>query len=244
MKKKALLIVGLALLMATAGVVYAHWSDTLVVDAQVRTGTFGIHWLEIFTDDDNGNVIGEELLAGGAALPTPLFGQGSVDPSSAAVVTSSGGLVTPASRYDKAIGNCASGIGLPVVQPGIMWVRADNVYPSYHCTIWSRFNNTGSVPAKVQSIVTNTYIGASTTPASIAAYGDWQTLAGTGCGLQVDPGEVITTVNTLHILQAAEQNQTYRVEQTITFVNWNEFDPAACFHTFNGFQAVLPMTTP
>jgi hypothetical protein len=240
MKKKALLIVGLALAIATAGLVYAHWTDTLQVNAQVTTGTYGVDWYNIFTDDDNGNVIGEELLPGGGALPTPLFGAGSVDPSSAAVVGPNGVLVTSATRYDKAIGNCNGGID----GNGAMYVNASGVYPSYHCTIWSSFNNTHSTPMKVQSIVTNTFIGSSTTPQSIAAYGDWQTLAGTGCGLQVDPNESVTTVNTFHILQGALPNTTYRVEQTINLVNWNEFEPAACTHTFNGVVMTLPMTTP
>jgi hypothetical protein len=98
----------------------------------------------------------------------------------------------------------------------------------------------GSVPVKVQSIVTNTFIGSSTTPADITPYGDWQTLVGTPCGLQIDPGGGhFQTVNTLHILNAAAQNATYRVEQEITFVNWNEWDSGACYHTFNGVQTTL-----
>jgi hypothetical protein len=233
MKRKGILTIAVALLVATAGLAYAHWTDTLEVDAQVTAGTININWFNIFTDDDNGDVIGEET-----GLAAPLFGAGSVDPSSAATVDADGGLVTPATRYDKAIGNCSSGID----GNGVMYVNASNVYPSYHCTIWSNFNNTGSVPVKVQSIETNTYVGAtSTTPADISTYGDWQTVVGTLCGLQIDPSEADTTVNTFHILQGAVQGETYRVEQTITFVNWNEWDDGACYHTFNGAQAPLPV---
>jgi hypothetical protein len=222
MRKKAILIVGLALLIAAAGVVYAHWTETLQVHATVNTGSINVNWIGIWTDDDNGNVIGEEFLPGGGALPAPLFGSGSVDPSSAATVNATGGLVSAATRYDKAIGNCASGIDAD----GHMWVSASNVYPSYHCTIWSQFNNTGSVPVKVQSVATLTYIN--NVLADISPYGDWDTLVGTGCGLQIDPNETFTTVNTFHILQPAAQNATYSVEQVITLVNWNEWDAANC----------------
>jgi predicted ribosomally synthesized peptide with SipW-like signal peptide len=232
MRKRALLIVGVAMLIAAAGVVYAHWTDTLQVKAQVSTGTYGVDWYNIFTDDDNGNVIGEET-----GLPAPKFGAGSVDPSSAATVNPDGSLVAAATRYDKAVGNCNSGI-----TDGVMYVNASNVYPSYHCTIWSSFNNPNSIPMKVQSIVTNTYVGAlSETPQDITAYGDWETLAGTLCGRQIDPGGSITTVNTFHVLQGAAPGQTYRVEQTINLVNWNEWDSTACFHTFNGVPMTLPV---
>lgn len=214
MKKRALLIVGLALLMAAAGVVYAHWTATLKVEAHVITGNVCIQWNYAFTDDDNGNTIGEEI-----GLPAPVFGLGSVDPSNWATVNPTGGLVTAATRYDKAIGNCASG----VEQDGTMWVNIANVYPSYHCTIWAKFTNCGSVPVKVQS-VENAISGGLTVPTDVT----WNTVVGTGCGRQIDPGQSYTTVNQVHIEQAAPQNTWGHLIQKINFVNWNEWNSQQC----------------
>ena len=44
MRKRAILIVGVALLIAAAGVVYAHWTETLYVDATVQSGTMTMAW--------------------------------------------------------------------------------------------------------------------------------------------------------------------------------------------------------
>jgi hypothetical protein len=181
MKKKALLVVGLALLMATAGVVYAHWTDTLRVEATVYTGNLNVRWVNVFTDDDGGNNIGEEpgpLLPGVQVEPDGIFdfwqGTSSVDPSSAA--SPDGPFAT---RYNKDVGHCVAFLPDPTTG-AVMGVQMYNTYPSYHCTIWSFFENQGTVPVKVQSIVTNVYLnGTLEMPGTTA---DWATLDGTWSG--------------------------------------------------------------
>jgi hypothetical protein len=247
MRKRALLIVGLALLMATAGVVYAHWTDTLEVNATVYTGNVNVRWVNVFTDDDGAPVIGEEPAI---VEPDGIYdywaGTSSVDPSSAA--SPDGPFAT---RYTKDVGHCVA--ILPVPADGTeMVVEMYNVYPSYHCTIWSFFENQGTVPVKVQSIVTNVYLdpdGTGPMPKVLEMPGTtatWQTLDGTLCGLQIDPSrglpsDLERTVNTFHLLNAAPQNAVYTMDQVINFVNWNEFDPALCTHTFNGVVQALPL---
>ena len=54
MKKKALLIVGLALLIAAAGVAYAAWTSTLYVDARVETGFANMQWTDLQAYNNGG----------------------------------------------------------------------------------------------------------------------------------------------------------------------------------------------
>jgi hypothetical protein len=245
MRKRALLIVGLALLVATAGVVYAHWTDTLQVSATVYTGNVNVRWVNVFTDDDGAPVIGEEPAIGEPdGIYDHWLGTSSVDPSSA-------GFPAFATRYNKDVGHCVA--FLPVPPDGtLMGVEIYNAYPSYHCTIWSFFENQGTVPVKVQSIVTNVYLDPDGGGPLQKAYempgttAEWATLDGTLCGLQIDPStglptDLERTVNTFHLLNNAPQNAVYTMDQTINFVNWNEFDPALCTHTFNGVVQALPL---
>jgi hypothetical protein len=220
MRKKAILIAGLALLIALAGVVYAHWTETLYVDATVNTGTAYVRWVNIFTDDDSGNSIGEET----GFLP-PVWSvhnpAQSPDPSSA-------GYPTFATRYDKDVAGCWSGISDGGGLGYHMTVTAGQVYPSYNCTIWSYFQNQGTVPMKVQAI--NLTYTAGAIPDEI----EWDTLNGTWCGYQLDPQVTDYTVNWFHVLQAADEGDTYTLHQEITWVNWNEWDIHSCVYTING----------
>jgi len=243
MRKKAILIVGLALLVAAAGVVYAHWTETLKVDATVNTGTAFVRSTNIFTDDDGGTTIGEET-----GLPTPAFctgdptcaGPGSVDPASFSDINVVGGLpvlATAASRYDKDVADCWSGITDGGTTGKLMWVQIANVYPSYHCTISSTLQNQGTVPmmqnANPKKFLRN---GLPVLPVAAAGGGYYiddpahpgvhelwfATVHGTLCGGQIDPGESWTTTNEFHLLNAAPEGATYEMMQEIVFVNWNE----------------------
>jgi hypothetical protein len=53
MKKKGLLVVLLALVLATAGVVYASWDQTLYVRANIQAGNTDMRWIELVAYPDN-----------------------------------------------------------------------------------------------------------------------------------------------------------------------------------------------
>lgn len=246
MRKRALLILGLALLIAAAGIAYAHWTDTLVTDADVYTGNINVRWVNVFTNDDGGDTAGEEI-----GLTPPVWS--SHTPASSADPSGPGWPTIAATRYDKDVASCVAVLLTPA-DGTTMTVQAYNVYPSYYCTIYSRFQNQGTVPVKVQSIVTTaTLDGAPFYPTDESAVGtpsevgSWWTADGTLCGLQIDPAsgndDYEQTVNVFHAGQMAPQapGGHFAVDQTITFVNWNEWDPAACTHTFNGTPAPLPI---
>jgi predicted ribosomally synthesized peptide with SipW-like signal peptide len=230
MKKRAVLILGLALMIAAAGVVYAHWTDTLKVEATINTGDLAVLWTDVFTDDDGVGDCGEEI--GDPAI----WGGGIGDPADFSTCD------TPALRYDKNVASCevaAVGDGSDTFV-----LTINNAYPSYHCTIFSTFTNTGSVPVKVQSVETTIDPGGMVLGED--AY--WHTEIGTGCGLQIDPGEEYTTVNHFHLMQYDDgdpetvgdgnrnQDLTATMDQDINFVNWNEWSADAC--------GELPIHTP
>jgi hypothetical protein len=207
--KRGILIVGVAMMIAAAGVVYAHWQDTLQVNAAVNTGTADVNWTAVSTNDDS-----KEFPS------TVLDGNTSRDPSG----PHPGGTAAEP-RYDKDVADCYAEI-----IEGVFVLTVNNAYPSYHCTTYSTFKNEGSVPMKVQNIVT--YVNYTEDE------GSWVTHQGTPCGFQIDPGEEFETINTLHIENDALQNHTYLAEQTIYWVNWNEYDQDACAITF------LPLPLP
>jgi hypothetical protein len=54
MRKKALLVVLLAIVLATAGVAYAAWTSTLYVDAVVKTGFANMQWSSLYAENNGG----------------------------------------------------------------------------------------------------------------------------------------------------------------------------------------------
>jgi predicted ribosomally synthesized peptide with SipW-like signal peptide len=124
MKKRAILIVGLALAIAAAGVAYAAWTDTLNTNAQINTGNVAVSW---------------------AANPTTDDPAGSNDPSNTIRCTGGNcayetGAIT---RYSRNVGQC------DVVANGdTLTITIGNAYPSYHCSIHAAAVNSGSIPIK------------------------------------------------------------------------------------------------
>jgi hypothetical protein len=54
MKKRALLVVLLAIVLATAGVAYAAWTSTLNVSAVVKTGFADMKWTALYAENNGG----------------------------------------------------------------------------------------------------------------------------------------------------------------------------------------------
>ena len=110
MKKRALLIVGLALAIATAGLVYAHWTDTLQVNATVNTGTVNMMWQSFGTDDDG--ISGNDLSGTDNNGPAQLYDRwgaaSSADPAN--MYRCTGGVLRLPGRqhhrYDKDVAKC------------------------------------------------------------------------------------------------------------------------------------------
>lgn len=138
-KSPAVLLVAFAMLVVSAGLVYAHWTSTSRIEANVNTGGMDIGWNWWGTNDDgdpendpSGNddpsILGEWSSENGTSL----------DPSS---------WDNPAARYDKNVAGCYMDGGGDTLN-----INVDGAYPSYHCHIYADAYNNGSVPAKATAL--------------------------------------------------------------------------------------------
>ncbi len=262
MKAKGILIVGLALLIAAAGVAYAHWTDTLQVNASVATGNINMMWQSFYTDDD--------AASGDVQVPPGTYDRwgaaSSDDPSNeyrctGGVCAYLGGSIT---RYDKDVAKCEVTRSVDLKS---LTATITNAYPSYHCTVFSQLSNEGTVPVKMTAFRLTTPAGgtlmyagtewvaaaAGTTawcnanpgrcPMGIFVGGapliTFDFADGTSCGHQLDP--YVTTGDDMdrnavwfHVEQASAQNATYSFSWQYDFVNWNEFSTDMCTITING----------
>lgn len=139
-RSPAVLIVAFVIVLGASGLVYAHWMATLTTEGNVNTGSVGVGWYNMGTDDDGmvdndgsgtDDSIGEVFDMNGS--------QSSADPSSYGPGS--------VSRYDKDVGQCHADGGGDYLN---VWI--DNAYPSYHCTVYASVRNEGSVPVKAAGI--------------------------------------------------------------------------------------------
>jgi len=223
MRHKGILLVVMAALLATAGVAYAHWTDTLAVNAQVNTGTLSVDWADVFTNDD-GEINGYDT---GDDNDGEIYDRYPTNSSRDPAVPGAAG---DDERYDKDVARCfASGT------EGVLSFTVENGYPSYHCDVNARIVNNGSVPVKATSFAyTLNGLAQVVDPATgVFTLGNGEITGeiamGLWCGTQVDPGEDdVFAGGWLHIEQAAQQNFTYAWSAIQTFVNWNEFSYCLC----------------
>jgi hypothetical protein len=222
-RSRAILLVLVVVALATAGLVYAHWTETLKVDALAASGAMTLRVTAANTDDDgsqNGwdNVCTADT--GGGTNYDRWGATSSNDPSS---YCGSAGYATP--RYDKDVARCrvTGTVGLTST------VSVENAYPGYHCTIRQTAQNVGTIPMKNQatrvyacgpgadcsSFPTNfvalTYVRATDTFSYDSGDGDpdfelimQQNPEGV-CGSQFDPGASFGSRVTFHVLQDAAQ---------------------------------------
>ncbi len=133
LRSPAVLLVAFAMVVVTAGVVYAHWTSTSSIQGNINTGNIGMGWDAVGTNDD-GYV--DNDLSGNDDQTGIVWGAPdnytSRDPSA---------WDNPAARYDKNVASCwADGGG------DMMNVNIDNAYPSYYCHLFANAYNWGSVP--------------------------------------------------------------------------------------------------
>lgn len=157
MKSKGILLIVFTLVVAGAGIAYAHWTDTLTVDANASTGSIDVIWQEWGTDDDGldntgfydaANSAADSLTDDGGGAPYDAWGlESSSDPSNMIRCTGGvcnylGGWIT---RYDKDVAKCT--VEASQDQKGLM-VTITDAYPSYHCSVFAQLSNEGVVPVK------------------------------------------------------------------------------------------------
>ena len=127
----------LVLLVATAGLVYAHWTTQLRVDGQINTGGLYVEWQGAWTNDDG---VPDPNDNENVASPAYDFwgDQSSADPSDE----------TGDNRYDKDVGACWA-----EAQGDTLKFNVENAYPSYHCALTALLANQGSIPVRATSLM-------------------------------------------------------------------------------------------
>jgi hypothetical protein len=198
-------LVLLIVALASVGVGYALWSKTLHIDGTVRTGEVEAIFTEAFTDDDD--VVDAGTKDNGDTGSCPAFGSGSCDPAAS-------GHNVP--RKDKDVGVCVAEISEEDDQ--IIEVTIDNAYPSYYCTVFFEFRNTGSIPVKIFTLAA---VGPAITAGHVTAR--WTDLQ--GVGQQIDPGQTVSGDLDLHVEQPAPQGAQLILYGKIQLWQWNEFIP-------------------
>ncbi len=205
-----IVIVILALLV-TMSVAYGAWTKTLNVNGTVNTGNLNANFLYTFTDDDGAVFMnGYDTYDLPCTAPSCIFGAGAADPKAAG---------PDPERYDKAVGACAAWIDNAT---GKLYFQLDNVYPSYHCTVWVAINNPGSTPWKIAgerySFNTNA-LEVTWAPDSPS------------CGDQVDPNDVVMGGITIHVKDGAAPSSTYTGWYQFDVIQWNQWDAGLCTST-------------
>lgn len=201
-RSKALLLVLVVLALATAGVVYAHWTATLKVDAQVRTGAVGLRW--------TGAGCFEYYPWG----PIPPFGwppahygevEGKDVGSTTATVVDDVLQVVVSNGYPSYAVDCeiefTNDGTVPVIIRGWRFVPGVNGDPLENCTV-------------------KTYTGG-----TLVIQCDELTVALVdGVGAQIDPGDPFGAASSLrmHVEQSAEQSSTFEFGIEVCVTNWNE----------------------
>ncbi len=141
LRSPAVLLVAFAMVIAAAGVAYAHWTSTSRIEANVNVGNMQIGWTGWGTNDD-GIVDNDPSLNDNQDMTAAAWDSGngsSLDPKSSEF---------PNLRYDKNVANCWIGGDQETLR-----IDIDSAYPSYHCNIYAEAFNFGSVPAKATALV-------------------------------------------------------------------------------------------
>lgn len=240
-KRKGILLIGAVFVLAAAGVVYAHWTETLTVNAEVSTGHMTLVATGGNTNDDGVNNGWDGPTDNGSGTDYDRWGStSSNDPSSFAYPA------TP--RYTKDVARCrvTGTVGTTTS------VLVENAYPSYHCVIRQFFTNSGTIPAKNQAIhvyacgpggdcsnyptnfVEVPFVKATRTFSYDSSDGnsdfelEMKENPNGVCGYQFDPGKSYASEVMFHVLQDAAQNGTYEIRFVLETVNWNEYSLANC----------------
>lgn len=206
MSRKSLPVVGLVLtlivVLATAGVAYGLWSQTLVIDGTVYTGTVDA---EIFAKEvdqlayDLSGSFNAICPSGGYSIDKDCDGDGS--------------LFDDIEVENKDIGECTA----VQVDAHTLKVTVTSGYPQYNCFVKYGVVNTGSIPIHIYH---PDYLGV---PADLHVNG-WPPFCFAD-KTQLEPKEEAFCNLHINVPQYAQQGTTYTFQVKIFARQWNEDVP-------------------
>lgn len=234
----ASLAIGLTIAVAVIGMGFGLWVQQLGVFKTVDTGNVALDYTLAFSNDD-GIVTDPDFDADDNDGMLQVFdyngSSSSADPlAPGPTVTST---ATSTARYDKDVGRCYAEVLGGESETGL--ITEDNVFPSYHCTVWFDIQNNGTVPVKVHKVTLNTSSTATNVDPSGGPLaldiddGDLDASNSTGADLtvdvsdialcqQVDPGSSVRFTVDQHVLEEAPPGDTLSYKVDVDVAQWNE----------------------
>lgn len=246
MKKIGLICLALVLAVGALGVGFAMWSETLVIDTTVETGTYCIGFIDQKTNDPCVGPGDPGALHPRQEDPALPDYDGMLDPG----IPEPGELPV---RYDKNVGCCGcklfdpEGEAMCVGYDGtlkrchetmriVMW----NVYPCYHGVFGYRIGNCGTIPGQVigakivaiggEELVAPIPLPKCTAPPCEPVHVDLGGDAKFDVNIlflgppdqQIDPCQSKEFHLAVHVIQGAPQLATLTFDIEIETVQWNE----------------------
>lgn len=209
--RPAHLAMALLVLLASMGVGYAAWTDSLSIRGDIATGTVDAAFIGAFSDDDG--AVDDGALDGGDTGGCAGTGTSSCDPAA-------GGPDPKARRtYD------AAGCDASVTDPEVARVALSGAYPGYVCTVWLDVANDGSVPVAVATLTVGASVAEPATPTDLDLDGDGTTdlrleVGGFDLCDAIDPGETLR-LRVVHEVMAPTDGTALTFDATIGVQQWN-----------------------
>lgn len=221
-----LVVMGLGIV----GIGYAIWGQQMQVEGVVTMDSMDLNYDKAFTDDD------ETIDDPDKDILDVETGCDATDPDHPGCDPAATG-PDPKARYDFDVAYCLASIDT-LSTGGKIAVHITDGYPSYHCTMWFDLDNDSTIPVKLNAVKLN---GDPVEPDPVT--GEWPivpvdpdqdgdddgTVQVTGlepCAT-IDIAETIQGDVDIHILNGADEEETWSFELELIFVNWNE-DTTEC----------------
>jgi hypothetical protein len=210
MSRKSLPVVGLALtlivVLATAGVAYGLWSQTLFINGTVYTGSVDAT-IQAFEVDQMGDF--NDICAGdGYSIGIDCDQDGSLNDDMEV--------------EGKDIAECVA----EQLDQYTLKVTVYNGYPSFNCFVKYGVTNVGSVPIQIYHpdyFYNDVYMGSAINNAELHVNG-WPPICYTET-TQLEPKQSAFCNLHVHVNQGAEQRSTYSFLVKIFARQWNEVVP-------------------
>jgi len=239
MRKIGFLVLALVLALGSLGIGYAKWTDQLVLNGTVNTGSVIVGILDEGTTDDGPNF----LQQGGLLFPVNSPVDGTKDPRVVPQETPPFTTWVWVSPVDKNVastisvngetkGACAQG---PTYYASVT-ETVDNAYPFYAPTINLSIANLGTVPVKIDAVVLNVisdpkgvlncivFAWTITPPglSPVVGQGTLQDFKDAIGKWQIDPCDVMGIDLTEIFLECTPEDSDASFTITITASQWNE----------------------
>lgn len=202
-------ILFMVLIVALAGmaVVYGLWSETLIINGVVETGSVDAA-LSLEEVDQSGD-FNDGCPAGGFTIGQDCDGDGELNDDMEA--------------EDKDIAECAARLS---EDGNTLDVVVTNAYPSFNCFVRWNVENNGTIPIHVYNpayFYDGAFQGSAINNAALHVNGWPPGCYSTGEGyVQLEPGEAAFCNLHIHPNQGAEPGATYEFQVQIFARQWNE----------------------